>query len=206
MAVKEKSLRLVRGFLIALCLFSVCIVSLFFALPYILIAPPRVAQTDVIIHAAIAPHTKSDEYVASLYRQKYAAEVICISSQISVDVYPGDYACAHVVSLGVPPEHARSVRLPITDCPAQGMKTITDFIKAQGWKSALMVSSPETSRYGGWLARRAFSRAQIDLSVTYSPDDKMDLTAGWWKEHRKIQRFVQEAMNIPIDLIYAECR
>ncbi len=163
-------------------------------------------QSDVIIHAASSPRTEADEYVAGLYRQGFASKVICVSSQISVDVYPGDYACAHLLSLGVPPENARSVRLPITDCPAQSLTAIADFVKAQGWRSALLVGGPENSRYGGWLARKVFNKEQINLSVTYTPDDKLELTRGWWKEHWKIQRFVQEAMNIPIDIIYSECR
>jgi hypothetical protein len=191
--------------MIALFALLTCSLLAFFALPGLLIATPHTERVDAILHTVIDPRSSSDEFIVGLYRQKLASKIICVSSQISVDVYPADYAREHLISLGIPAENVLSLRLPMTDCAAQSFKPIADYLKTNGWRTALLVCNPEDSRYGGWLGRRVFNRHQLDLFVTYAPQDKEELTSEWWKTHWKVQRFIGQVINIPIDLLYSEC-
>lgn len=192
--------------MIALGLFATAGIGLFFGLPTLLIAAPQRSSADIILHAAIDPHSGSDAYVAELYRQGVARKIVCVSSQVSWEVYPGDYAREHLISMGIPAEDVLSLRLPITDCSAAGLTSVIEYLKAHGWKSVLLVGHPEGSRYDGWLGRRLFNLHGMNLAATYAPEDKIELTTRWWRTHWKVQRFVQEAMNIAIDLLYPECR
>jgi hypothetical protein len=181
-------------------------VALFFALPSLLIAPSSVAKSDVILHGALSKHSAADKYVIDLYRQGMARKIVCVSSQISTDLYPGDYARDSLISQGVPAEDVISLRLPIAPCVGADLPKIVEFVKAGGWKSALYITYPEDSRYAGSLARRFFEREGIAFAVSYSPEDREELTRDWRRTHWKTQRMVGEAMIIAIDRFYSECR
>jgi hypothetical protein len=195
-----------RFLLIALLALVTFSLLAFFALPGLFIAAPQTERVDVILHTVIDPRSASDQYVMGLYHEGVGAKIICVSSQISVDVYPADYAREHLIARGIPAENVLSLRLPVTDCAAQSLKVIADYVKSSGWGSALLVCNPEDSRYGGWLARRVFDQQRLNIFVTYAPQDKEELTTRWWRTHWKMQRFVGQLINIPIDLLYSECR
>lgn len=198
--------RWLRRAFVSLVLFLAVCIAVFFALPRLLIAPMNAARSDVILHVAIDPHSKADDYVAHLYRQGMAGKIVCISSQVSWEVYPADYVREHVISLGAPAENVTTLHLPLVPCAGVAVPMIAEFVKARGWKSALLICQPEDSRYAGWMAGRIFEQAGIDLSVSYAPEDKEELMQAWWRTHWKVQRFVGKAMNIALDLFYSECR
>jgi uncharacterized SAM-binding protein YcdF (DUF218 family) len=181
-------------------------VGLFFALPSLFIAPASVAKSDVILHGAISKHSAADKYVIDLYRRGVARKIVCVSSQISADLYPGDYVRESLISQGVPAEDVISLRLPLAPCDGAQAPRVVEFVKANGWKSALYVTHPEDSRYSDILARRFFEREGIALAVSYSPEDREELTRNWWRTHWKTQRMVGEAMIIALDRFYSECR
>ena len=192
--------------LISLGILAACPVALFFALPSLLIAPASVAKSDVILHDAISKHSAADKYVIDLYRRGVARKIVCVSSQISSDLYPSDYAREGLISQGVPAEDVISLRLPIAPCGGAYLPRIVEFVKANGWKSALYVTHPEDSRYAGSLARRFFEREGVAFAVSYSPEDREELTRDWRRTHWKTQRIVGEAMIIALDRFYSECR
>ncbi|MGH9769789.1 MAG: hypothetical protein ACREAB_20385 [Blastocatellia bacterium] len=198
--------RWLRRALISLSLLLVACVALFFALPMLLIAPANVARSDVILHGSVSTHSAADEYVAKLYRQGVARKIVCVSSQVSWELYPGDYAREHLISLGVPAEDVLSLRLPIAPCGAVVLPTIVEFVKAHGWKSALLITHPEDSRYAARAYRGFFEREGIATAVSYAPEDREELTRNWWRTHWKTQRMVGETMAITLDLFYSECR
>jgi len=198
--------RWTRRVLISLGLSLAVCVALFFALPQLLIAPADVTKSDVILHNSISPHSAADEYVADLYRQGFARKIVCVSSQVSWELYPGDFAREHLISLGVPAEDVISMRLPIAPCGAVNFQSIVKFVKANGWRSALLVTHPESSRYAGRLTRRFFESEGVALAVSYAPKDREELTQNWWGTHWKTQRMVGEVMNDTLDLFYSECR
>jgi hypothetical protein len=181
------------------------IMLLFFSMPLLFIAPSVTEPSDVILHLAINPHSDSDVYIADLYREKFSQKILCVSSQISWETYPADYARQHLISLGVPAEDVQALRLPITDCPAVSMNQIVSYVANKGWTSVLLVSNPESSRYGGWLARRAFEKQKIRAAVTYSPADRRELTSDWWRTHWKVQRLTDQVMNLLLDMVYPDC-
>jgi len=206
LAVIKGKRRWLRRALIALGLSLAACVALFFALPNLLIAPMDTPKSDVILHSSIDAHSKADEYVAGLYRQGVARKIVCVSTQVSWELYPADYAREHLISLGVPAEDVISLRLPIAPCVAVNVPTIVEFVKARGWKSALLITQPEDSRYAARLMRKHFEREGVALAVGYAPNDKEQLTRDWWRTHWKVQRFVGDAMNVTLDLFYSECR
>jgi hypothetical protein len=191
---------------ISLGLLAAGCVTLFFALPALLIAPASVAPSDVILHGAISKHSTADKYVIDLYRKGVARKIVCLGSQISHDLYPSDYARESLISQGARAEDVLSLRLPIAPCAGAHLSKIVEFVKANGWKSALYVTHPEDSRYTDYLARRFFEREGITLAVGYSPEDREELTLNWSRTHWKTQRLVGEALSITLDLFYSECR
>jgi uncharacterized SAM-binding protein YcdF (DUF218 family) len=198
--------RWMRRALISLGLFLAICVALFFALPKLLIAPASATKSDVILHGSISPHSAADEYVADLYRKSVARKIVCVSSQVSWGLYPGDYAREHLISLGVPAEDVISMRLPTAHCGAENLPRVVEFVKANGWRSALLITHPEDSRYAGRLNRRYFEREGVAISVSYAPKDRAELTQSWWRTHWKTQRFVGEVLSVTLDLFYSECR
>jgi hypothetical protein len=192
--------------LISLGLLAAGCVALFFALPALLIAPASVAKSDVILYGAISKHSAADKYVIDLYRRGVARKIVCVSSQVSWELYPGDYARDSLVSQGVNAEDVTSLRLPLAPCGGAQSPRVVEFVKARGWKSALYVTHPEDSRYADNLDRRFFEREGVAFAVSYSPEDREELTRGWWRAHWKMQRMVGEAMIIILDRFYSECR
>ena len=198
--------RWARRVFISLGLLAAGCFALFFSLPALLIAPASVAKSDVILYGAISKHSAADKYVIDLYRRGVARKIVCVSSQVSWELYPGDYVRDSLVAQGVNAEDVISLRLPIAPCGGAQLPRIVEFVKARGWKSALYVIHPEDSRYTDTLARRFFEREGIALSVSYSPEDREELTRNWWRTHWKTQRIVGEAMIITLDRFYSECR
>jgi uncharacterized SAM-binding protein YcdF (DUF218 family) len=192
--------------LISLGLLAAVCVAIFFALPAMLIAPPVVAKSDVIVHGAISKHSAADKYVIGLYRLGMARKIVCVSSQASWDIYPSDYARDSLISQGVPAEDVISLRMPIEPCDKAYLTKVADFMKANGWKSALFVTLPESSRHIHNLAREVFEKEGGPIAVSYSPEDRNELTRGWWRAHWKTQRITGEAMGIALDQLYSECR
>lgn len=192
--------------MISLGLLAAVCVALFFALPALLIAPATVAKSDVIVHGAISKHSAADKYVIDLYRRGMARKILCVSSQVSQELYPSDYVRESLISQGVPAEDVISLRMPIEPCDGAYLAKLVEFVKANGWKSALYVTNPEDSRYSDNLARRIFEKEGVALSVSYSPEDREELTRNWWRTHWKTQRMVGEAMIIALDRFYSQCR
>lgn len=195
-----------RRAVLALFLPSVAAAALFFALPKLMIAPLIAPQSDVILHISVDTHSKADEYIAGLYQRGIARKIVCLSSQVSWDVFPGDYARKHLISLGVPAEDVFSLRLPVTPCGGVNRPTLVNAMKSHGWKSALFLTHPEDSRYAEHLIRNYFERDGVTVAVSYAPEDKEALTKDWWRTHWKVQRFIGEILNATLDQFYAECR
>lgn len=179
----------------------------FFALPWLAIGPADAPRpVDVILHFAIDERLNGDPYVAELFRQGKARHILCLSTQASWEVYPAEFARAHLLELGVPATQVSTLHLPATlDCRAQVMPIIVNYLNQQGWRSALMVVEPTVSRANRRIAVPVFARAGIDLVLSYAPRDYERLTTNWWREHWKTQRLFSEALNTGFDFFYAEC-
>jgi hypothetical protein len=202
---KKKKRRWARSVLISLILVAVGAVSLFFSLPSLLIAPASEAKSDVILYCAISSHS-DDKYVIDLYRRGLGRKIVCVSSQVSRELYPSDYMRESLISQGASAEDVISLRLPLSPCGGVALTKIADFVKANGWKSALYVTYPEDSRYLGHLAHKFFEREGVSVAVSYPPEDREELTRDWRRTHWKAQRMVAEAMTITLDRFYSQCR
>ena len=98
------------------------------------------------------------------------------------------------------------LHLPLTDCWAEELALLVEHVKAQGWKSVLLVVNPVDSRFGRRLAQRYFGREGIRVAITYSPRDEQELRHEWWRAHWKIQRMTSTAVKSALDLLYPQCR
>ena len=200
------SRRWARRVLFSLILSLAICIAFFFALPSLMIAPVDITKSDVILHSSISPQSFADEYVADLYRQGVGRKIVCVSSQISWKLYPGDYAREHLISLGVPAEDVISLRMPTEPCLAINLPRVVEFVKSNGWRSALVISHPENSRYAGRLIPKYFEKEGISVAVSYAPRDREELTRNWWGTHWKTQRMVGGVMSLSLDFFYSECR
>jgi hypothetical protein len=180
--------------------------AIFFALPAVLIVPSDTPKADVIVNYAIDPHSHADAYVAWLYRDGVARKVVTASTQVSHETFPGDFVRDHLIELGVRREDADSLHLPIVECRAAVLGELAKYLKSRGWQSVLLICQPEDSRNTARLARRIFAQEGLSVAVGYAPQDFEEIRADWWKTHWKVQRFVDEAMNVSLDTFYSECR
>ena len=201
----ERKKRVLRRALIALATLILFLVGLFLSLP-LLFAPPDVAPADVIMHLAIEARLHGDEYVARLYAEGVSRKVICASSQASWEVYPADYARAHLIELGVRADDISVLHFPITDCGGEVMPVLISRLKEQGAKSVLLVVDPTVTRFGRWRTRSRFQEAGINATITFAAEDRRAMLDRWWRTHWKAQRIVLTLMNSSLDLLYAPCR
>lgn len=192
--------------LLGLVLLGGLTVSLFFMTPTLLIANSETPKSDIIIDYSIDWRSKSGEYIAWLYREGVAPKILTASSQVAEGAFPSDNAREHLIHLGVKPDDVYSFHLPIVGCRAETFAVIAKFIKSQGWNRALIISRPEASRYVGVVGRRVMGREGLEVSVGYAPEDYLELTSDSWASHSKVQRLVDESMNIALDQFYPECR
>ena len=66
----------------------------FFALPAALVAPSDTPKADVIVDFAIDMHSKSDSYVAWLYRDGVARKVVAVVSTDGYLLYNSTISCS----------------------------------------------------------------------------------------------------------------
>lgn len=192
-----------------LLLIPACVLALIIAiavLPYLLISGADAGPADGIIYLAVDPYSKSDDFVADLYRRKAAPEVVCASTQVSHEIFQSDFTREHLVKLGIPESAVSSLHMPIKDCFAEASAVLRDYARRKGWKSVLVVVNPGGSRYAGWVLRRQFEPAGIAVGVTWSPKTYADLTDSWWRTHWKAQVMVESLIGPMLDIWYAPCR
>jgi uncharacterized SAM-binding protein YcdF (DUF218 family) len=189
-----------------LCAALAVIVTGFFALPWLLLAPAETPPSDVILHYAIDPSTNADEYVAHLYRQNVAKKIVCISKASLCEIYPADYTRQHLIELGVPAEDVLTLHLPYDECVAQNLPYFTKKVKAHGWQRALLVLRPPFSRTEGNLAKKIFGQEGLPLAVTYSPNERQKFTTLWWTDHKTAQLTMDATVNFVLDQLYPACR
>lgn len=184
----------------------VSVILLITGLPWLLISEGDSGPADAIIYLAIDPYSKSDEYVAELYRRKAAPRIVCAGSQVSDQVFQSDFTREHLVKLGVPEGSVESLHLPITDCLGESSGFIRDYIGKQGWKRVLFVVNPGGSRYAGRILRSRLEPAGINVGVTYNPEIYDQLNDKWWMTHWKAQIMVESLLGPVLDVWYRECR
>jgi uncharacterized SAM-binding protein YcdF (DUF218 family) len=180
----------------------------FFSLPWLLITslPTDAAHlpvTDVIIHWASMPRSQADDWVAQLYQQGKAKQIVCVSTPVSWDVYAADFARQHLLALGVPAEKVLTLRLEQEACIAPNIKRVAAYVKEQGWQSALVVTEPITASS---RLEKYFQQEGVKLALSYAPQDRAELTHNWWRTHWKMQVMIEAVVTMGLDSVYAECR
>ncbi|MFN0084198.1 MAG: hypothetical protein ACKVX9_02315 [Blastocatellia bacterium] len=178
----------------------------FLLLPRWLVIDSQMEDAEVIFHLAIDTHSNADPFIAGLYRPGKTRKIVCVSGQISWEEYPADYAARHLIELGVPAESVSAMRMPVLECRAEALRELAARTRAEGARRVLLVAQPEDSRHLYSLARTIFAREGLEAFVAYAPEDRDELLRDWWRVHWKVQRFVDEAMQISLDSLYSNCR
>ncbi len=182
-------------------------VGLIFSLPALMIQrPDRLERADGLLHISVGAKSKADDYVIQLFEEGFTPRIVCLSSQISYDLFPGDYTRRNLIERGVPEGAVSSLHLPILECPAAVIDLLADYCQSQGWKSVIMVTSPEGNRRGRQMVHDEFARRGLRLIQTHSPADEAELRSGWWRTHWKIQRLVGAVMDTLLDRYFGDCR
>ncbi len=179
----------------------------FFSLPWFLTSPVLTETTpmptaDVIVHWVTMSQSRADARVAALYQQTKAKKIVCASMPVSWDVYAADFTRQHLLTLGVPAENVLTLHLPLEACSAPNDRRVAQYIKAQGWQSAVVVIDPITT---GSRLKKYFQQEGLNLVVTCAPEDRDELMNKWWKTHWKIQWITKSAFGVLLDSAYAEC-
>lgn len=203
----SKALRWIRRGLPVLLGLLLLLVPGAASLPWLVIqrADP-LERADGLLHLSVGAKSKADDYVVELYQRGLAPQVVCLSSQISYDLFPGDFTRQNLIERGLAATDISSVHLPILECPAAVIDLLAEMCVARGWKSVIMVTSPEGNRRGRQLVRAEFARRGIKLIQTHSPTDEAELRTDWWRTHWKIQRMIGSVMDAALDLYFGDCR
>ncbi len=186
-----------------ICFFSAML--LFFSLPWWLIRPAETTPSDVILYFTSDSASAPEQYIAGLSQQGLAQHIVCLSGQTTWKIFPSDFARERLLKLGLPPEKVTTLHLPRADCEAELSDILLAFIKQRGWKSVIIVTNPIASRATNRTLAPPFARAQIKLSVTYTPAEAEAWRGQWWREHRKTQQVIQQAIETALDLFYPHC-
>ena len=179
----------------------------FFSLPWLFVIPVLTEATpfpvaDVMIHWVTLSQSHADTRVAELYRRRKARNILCVSMPISWDVYAADYTRQHLLALGVPAENVQTLHLPLEACTAPNDRRIAQYVRAQGWRSAFVVTDPITT---GSRLKKYFQQEGLNLAVTCIQEDRDELLHEWWKTHWKIQWITKSMVGVLLDSVYAEC-
>jgi hypothetical protein len=178
----------------------------FLLLPRWLIIDSQPREAEVILHLSIGAHSRADQFIAGLYRPGVTRKIVCVSGQISWQEYPADYVARHLIELGVPAEGVTALHLPEFECRAEALTELARRARAEGGRRILLIVQPEDSRHLSHLAPRIFAREGLEAFVAYAPEDREDLVRDWWRVHWKVQRFVDEVMQVSLDMLYSNCR
>lgn len=198
--------KMIKRCLLIILISVILVIITAIVVPYLLISSGDPVPADAILYLAIDPYSKSDDYVAELYRRKAAPRIVCAGSQVSHQVFQSDFTREHLIKLGVPESSVESLHLPITDCLGESSDFMRDYIRQRGWKRVLVVVNPGGSRYAGWILRNRLEPAGIAVGVTYNPEIYSELNDRWWMTHWKAQIMVESLIGPALDVWYRECR
>ena len=163
-------------------------------------------QVDGLLHLSVGTKSKADDYVVQIYNNGYTENIVCISSQISHDLFPSDYTLINLKNRGIPSDRIESLHLPIFECPVEVIDYLAQYCQKRHWRSVLVVTSPEGNRRGRRLMSDEFRKRGVDLYFTHSPEDERELRTDWWRTHWKIQRLIGSASDLLLDIYFGDCR
>ena len=194
-----------RSLVAALLALAAC-VMVFFALPWLVKGEADATfHVDALYLTAFDPRLQTAEYAAALYRQGYAPKIVCMSNAITCDIFPADFARAHLMALGVPAADILLLHTPDTDCRAQLFLPTVKFAQDHGWHSVAWLVDPAGSRATRRVLQPKFKAAGLAMFVAYPPAAGAELADGWWRSHWKMQRMTREPLENLMDVFYAEC-
>jgi hypothetical protein len=200
------SSKLKRILAVLLCT-MVMLVMAVATLPYFMIPGSETLQrVDGLLHLSVGTRSKADDYVLQLFQQGYSEQIVCLSSQISHDLFPSDYTRINLINRGIPPERISSIHLPIYECPVEVVDFLARYCLDRQWDSVLVVTSPEGNSRGRRLMREDFKKRGISLYFSHAPEDELELRREWWRTHWKIQRLIGAVSDLLLDIYFGDCR
>ncbi len=158
---------------------------------------PRQAEAIVVLLGAEGPDRIFKAY--ELYHQNFAPRIVFGTSYIDPQwqvglpqrmLWPPDchaYLTA-LRSLGVPPDAIKQISTSEAYDTAHELSAIADYLRREGWRSALVVTSPMHTRRVSVTWRRV--AADIDAQVIASG---LENPQKWWTDTRKLRAIVYES-------------
>lgn len=204
-AKKKRSKKWLYQLGIVLGIIALLVLLFFFSLPGLLIQSSDTKPAEAILYFSVRNGYETDAYVADLYRQGYSKQIVCLSEQLTWQVYPADIARERLITLGLPATNISVLHLPHADCGADVLPTLLNFIHEQKWKSVLLVISPPTSRATQRAFAPQFVKEKIEMAITYAPSELASFQRQWWLAHKPTQMLVQQGIETVLDLLYPHC-
>ena len=159
--------------------------ALYFLLPVglnsgaqMLIRQDKIAKSDVIIALGGDARCARERKAAELYKQGRASKLVVSGVNYVWGIHTGDAAKRYVVSLGVPESDVTVIRDAWnTRNEAQVLKQL---MSENGWKSAIVVTSPFHSRRALYTIERAVPGKTFYSSPVEAQSPEW-MPKDWWK-------------------------
>jgi uncharacterized SAM-binding protein YcdF (DUF218 family) len=150
------------------------------------------AKSDVIVALAGDPRSHREKHAAALHQQGWAKHVVVGGVQASWGIHTAEAAKRYVVSLGVPESNVWMIR--DTWNTRQEAKQLERLMRANQWRSAIVVTSAFHSRRATYTIERAapdfaFRSAPVPMAPPeWQPD-------GWWSRRVDLGVTVREFVS-----------
>lgn len=196
-----------RLMLTAMVIVVLLLISAVVSLPHLMIpGSDRLQPVDGLLHLSVGTKSRADEYVLKLFQDGYSEQVVCLSSQISHNLFPADFTRINLINQGIPADKISSLHLPIYECPVEVVDFLVQYCLERRWDAVIVVTSPEGNSRGRRLMRDEFRQRGITLYFTHAPQDELELRTDWWRTHWKIQRLIGAISDLLLDLYFGDCR
>ena len=157
-----------------------------------LIRADQLVKSDVIVALGGDSRGNREKHAAELYRQGLAKKLVVSGVQISWGLHTGDAAKRYVTSLGVPEADVLMIR--DTWNTRTEAKELEKIMLANGWRSAIIVTSAFHSRRATFTVERAaadfeFHSAPVPAEAPEWQPDR------WWTRRMDVGITVREFIS-----------
>lgn len=186
--------RLIIGVLVALLTISsirVCLPPLLSVIAGSLIRSEPAVQSDLIIALGGDRYCLREKRAAELYLQGFAPRMVVSGVQYIPGIHTGDWARNYVVELGVKIDDV--IVLRETWNTREEAKRLAAMMRENGWKSAIVVTSPYHSRRALFTLEKAAPELRF-TSIPVEPQHPEWSPTRWWTRRNDAGMTVREIL------------
>lgn len=163
-----------------------------------LIVQDKLAKTDGIVVLAGDDNGERVRQAVELYRQGFAPKLVLSGGPLAWHITSAGWMKKQALALGVPEQFIllqEKSRSTIEDA-----KFTLPIVNAQHWKAIILITSPAHTRRAGWVFKKVFGRAHVEV-ITYPVQKSEFHPTGWWRRHEDTQAVMWEYVSLVYYLI-----